>query len=149
MIYTSDIIKGLSEAIELAFGSPPTTKDIRKGFERPCTYLDMVSLSVGREALLQHSSYAFELIYFSEDSRKGYIDLLKAQKKMQELFANPIRISDTFLIYAEEVEFDFDRDEMFIVCQFEIEIFQKINDFADDSSDENMEVLSINGERSE
>lgn len=149
MIYTSDIIKGLSEAVEAAFGEPPTTKDIRKGFERPCSYLDMVSLSVGRESLLQHSSYSFELIYFSEDSRKGYIDLLKAQKKMQELFANPIRISDTFLIYAEEVEFDFDRDEMFIVCQFEIEIFQKINDFADDGSAENMESLSINGERSE
>lgn len=144
MIYLNDIIKGLSGAVESAFGKPPITKDIREGFERPCTYLDLVDMTIGRESLLEHSEMTFELVYFSNNSHSGFLDLVNAQKKMHELFTNPIRISDFFCVYAEETEFELDRDEMYVVCRFELEVFQKVDDFADEGSNENMELLDIN-----
>lgn len=143
MIHLKDIIKGLSNAVEDVFGSPPTTKDIREGFERPCTYLDLVDISVGRECLLEHSELTFELIYFAENSHIGYLQLLNAEKVIKELFANPIRIDEEFFVYAEDLEFELDRDEMYVVCRFSFDIFQKIDDFVDDGSDQNMDTLDV------
>lgn len=128
MITIIDTIRGISEWIEENFGEPPTTKDIQEGFDRPCTYVQPVEMSTSRESELRVDEYTIEITRFAEKSSEGYLELLDYQRQFTDLLERPIPVSDSFLLYPEEVEFELDRDDMFLAVSFELRNIQDSKD---------------------
>lgn len=147
MITIVEIIRAVSGMVETVFGTPPTTKDIREGFERPCTYLSELYSDVSREGKLRHETAQLELVRFAARTDRGWIDLLRAQAALTEALERPIRVDEQFHLVAEEVDFDPVREDMALYCTFSVEWFQEApeDDWRGDSKDE-MEVLEVDEE---
>lgn len=128
MITIIDTIRGISGWIETNFGEPPTTKDIQEGFDRPCTYVQPVDMSTSRESELRVDTFTIEITRFSERSSEGYLELLQYQKKFTELLEMPIPVTDSFFLFPEEVQFELDRDDMYLVVSFEVNNIQDSKD---------------------
>lgn len=136
-----DVIRAISDLVEQVFGTPPTTKDITEGFDRPCTYVQPTMMETSLEGGLLHNRYSIEIIRFGPRTRDGWLGLLEAQASLAETLWNPIPISSTFFLYPEEVDFDLRRDEMTLITSFDVDIFQ-IRPEAD-ATKEFMEELTI------
>lgn len=119
-----DAIRAISDLVEQVFGTPPTTKDITEGFDRPCTYVQPTMMETSLEGGLLHNRYSIEIIRFGPRTRDGWLGLLEAQASLAETLENPIPISSTFFLYPEEVDFDLRRDEMALITSFDVDIFQ-------------------------
>ena len=147
MITIVEIIRAVSGMVETVFGTPPTTKDIREGFERPCTYLSELYSDVSREGKLRHETAQLELVRFAARTDRGWIDLLRAQAALTEALERPIRVDEQFHLVAEEVDFDPVREDMALYCTFSVEWFQEApeDDWRGGSKDE-MEVLEVDEE---
>ncbi len=128
MIGIIDTIRGLSEWIEENFGEPPTTKDLLEGFDRPCTYIQPVDMSTSKESQLRVDEYTIEIIRFSEQSYDGYLELLDYQEKFTDLLEQPVPVSDSFLLYPEEVTFELDREDMALLVSFDVQNIQLVED---------------------
>lgn len=128
MIGIIDTIRGLSEWIEENFGEPPTTKDLLEGFDRPCTYIQPVEMSTSKESQLRVDEYTIEIIRFSEQSYDGYLELLDYQEKFTDLLEQPVPVSDSFLLYPEEVTFELDREDMALLVSFDVQNIQLVED---------------------
>lgn len=143
MIGIIETIRGISDWIEENFGEPPTTKDIQEGFDRPCTYVQPVSLTTSKESELRVDEFSVEIIRFASKSTDGYLELLNYQEKLTELLEHPIVVTKTFYVYPEEVDFELDREDMALICSFDLTNIQLVAD-ADDSGDAPlMEVLDV------
>lgn len=128
MITIIDTIRGISEWIEENFGEPPTTKDIQEGFDRPCTFVQPVDMSTSRESELRVDEFTIEITRFSEYTYDGYLELLNYQRQFTELLERPIPVTDSFLLYPEDVEFELDRDDMFLAVTFTLNNIQDSKD---------------------
>ena len=128
MIGIIDTIRGLSEWIEENFGEPPTTKDLLEGFDRPCTYIQPVEMSTSKESQLRVDEFTIEIIRFSEQSYDGYLELLDYQEKFADLLEQPVPVSDSFLLYPEEVTFELDREDMALLVSFDVQNIQLVED---------------------
>lgn len=128
MIGIIDTIRGLSEWIEENFGEPPTTKDLLEGFDRPCTYIQPVDMSTSKESQLRVDEFTIEIIRFSEQSYDGYLELLDYQEKFTDLLEQPVPVSDSFLLYPEEVTFELDREDMALLVSFDVQNIQLVED---------------------
>ncbi len=128
MIGIIDTIRGLSEWIEENFGEPPTTKDLLEGFDRPCTYIQPVEMSTSKESQLRVDEFTIEIIRFSEQSYDGYLELLDYQEKFTDLLEQPVPVSDSFLLYPEEVTFELDREDMALLVSFDVQNIQLVED---------------------
>lgn len=125
MISLIDVIRGLSGWIEANFDEPPTTKDITEGFSRPCTYVQPIEISSQSESDLLHDTFRFEIIRFSDLSYRGYLSLLNYQKKFSELLAvGYIPINSQFMIYPTEIDFELDREDMYLSVTFSVDNYQ-------------------------
>lgn len=147
MITIVEIIRAVSGMVETVFGAPPTTKDIREGFERPCTYLSELYSDVSREGKLRHETAQLELVRFAARTDRGWIDLLRAQAALTEALERPIRVDEQFHLVAEEVDFDPVREDMALYCTFSVEWFQEAPE--DDwrgGSEDKMDALDVNDE---
>lgn len=140
MITIIDTIRGISGWIEDHFGEPPTTKDIQEGFDRPCTYVQPVEMTTSREGELRVDEFTIEVTRFAEKTYEGYLELLQYQAQFTELLEAPIPVSDSFLLYPENVEFEMDRDDMYLVVSFDL---NNIQDSKDVITAPNMEVLEL------
>ena len=147
MITIVEIIRAVSGMVETVFGTPPTTKDIREGFERPCTYLSELYSDVSREGKLRHETAQLELVRFAARTDRGWIDLLRAQAALTEALERPIRVDEQFHLVAEEVDFDPVREDMALYCTFSVEWFQDTDATPAEGSTDPMLQLDINGER--
>ena len=128
MITIINTIRGISEWIEENFGEPPTTKDIQEGFDRPCTYVQPVEMSTSRESELRVDEYTIEITRFAEKSSEGYLELLDYQRQFTDLLERPIPVTSSFLLYPEEVEFELDRDDMYLAVTFTLNNIQDNKD---------------------
>lgn len=128
MIGIIDTIRGLSEWIEENFGEPPTTKDLLEGFDRPCTYIQPVEMSTSKESQLRVDEFTIEIIRFSEQSYDGYLELLDYQERFTDLLEQPVPVSDSFLLYPEEVTFELDREDMALLVSFDVQNIQLVED---------------------
>lgn len=144
MITIIDTIRGISDMIEENFGEPPTTKDIQEAFDRPCTYVQPVNISTSKESELRVDEYTIEIVRFAERSYDGYLELLQYQTVFTELLENPIPISESFYLYPEEVEFELDRDDMYLSVTFEASNIQIVDDNTDAPTMEELELEQEN-----
>lgn len=128
MIGIIDTIRGLSDWIEENFGEPPTTKDLLEGFDRPCTYIQPVDMSTSKESQLRVDEFTIEIIRFSEQSYDGYLELLDYQERFTDLLEQPVPVSDSFLLYPEEVTFELDREDMALLVSFDVQNIQLVED---------------------
>lgn len=140
MITIIDTIRGISEWIEENFGEPPTTKDIQEAFDRPGTFVQPVSLTASKESELRVEEYSIEITRFAERTYDGYLELLNYQKTFVELLEEPIPVTDTFFLYPEEVQFELDRDDMYLLVIFDLNNIQYVEDKSDAL---NMEILEL------
>lgn len=146
MITLIDTIRGISECIEETFGEAPVTKDVQEGFDRPCTFVEPVDLATSLESELRVDEITIEITRFSEFSYKGYLELLEYQKTLSELLLKPIPVSETFYLYPEDVEFELDRNDMFLVCSFALNNIQLVEAGEDVITVPTMEELELEKE---
>ena len=144
MITIIDTIRGISDMIEENFGEPPTTKDIQEAFDRPCTYVQPVNISTSKESELRVDEYSIEIVRFAERTHEGYLELLQYQATFTELLENPIQVSDSFFLYPEEVEFELDRDDMYLAVTFDLNNIQIVDDNTDAPTMEELELEQEN-----
>lgn len=147
MITEVEIIKALSGLIETVTGSPPTTKDITEGFERPCTWIRPLYIQPEAVRGLQRDYLEIEIVYFAPQSWKGWKQLLQIRSALTAALRDPVPISDTFAIYPEDLDFDPSREDMTLSCTFSIENYQLIPPTQDELDAPDMEHLRhlING----
>lgn len=146
MITLIDTIRGISECIEETFGEAPVTKDVQEGFDRPCTFVEPVDLATSLESELRADEITIEITRFSEFSYKGYLELLEYQNTLSGLLLKPIPVSETFYLYPEDVEFELDRNDMFLVCSFSLNNIQLIEADEDVITVPTMEELELEKE---
>ena len=115
-----DSIRAVSDLIEHLFGEPPTTKDIHKGFTRPCTYVQPIMIQAEKSGDLLLDTFEIQIIRLAERSEIGYLDLLYYQTKLREALEEPVPVSEDFNIYPEDVSFDINREDMALVTSFSV-----------------------------
>lgn len=141
MITIVETIRALSQVVETVFGEAPTTKDITEGFTRPCTYIQPALLETETARGLRHDTYQIEIIRFEAAKRPGYLHLLEAQRKLTEALERPVPVSDAFVLYPEDLEFELRRDEMSLTASFAVENYQLLP--PEDADTETMENLEL------
>lgn len=144
MITATEIIKALSDMIETVTGAPPTTKDVTKGFPRPCTWVRPLDIQPEAVRGLQRDLLDMEIVYFAPRSWEGWKTLLKVQADFAAVLTNPVPVSDTFLLYPEDLEFVPSREDMTLVCTFSLENYQLLP--PSDATMPVMEHLDVTGE---
>lgn len=141
MITIIDTIRAVSDLIEQIFSEAPTSKDIAKGFDRPCTYIQPIGIETERSGGLRHDTYSLQIIRFAEKSYLGYQDLLKYQIALTDALENPIPVIESFALYPENVSFSLRRDEMVLLCEFSVQNIQALPE--EDADAETMEELNL------
>lgn len=141
MITIVETIRAVSDLIEQIFGEVPTSKDITKGYDRPCTYVQPTGIETERSGGLRHDTYSLQIIRFAEKSYIGYQDLLKYQVALTDALENPVFVSEYFALYPENVSFELRRDEMVLLCEFSVQNIQELPE--DDAGVETMETLNL------
>lgn len=144
MITIIDVIRALSGVIEEVTGSAPTTKDVTEGFDRPCTWVRPLDIQPEAARGLQRDYLDMEIVYFAPRSWEGWKTLLKVQADFAAVLTNPVPVSDTFLLYPEDLEFVPSREDMTLVCTFSLENYQLLP--PEDGSLPDMEVLELETE---
>lgn len=141
MITIVETIRAVSDMIEQIFSEAPTSKDITKGYDRPCTYVQPTVIETELFGGLRHDTYSLQIIRFAEKSYIGYQDLLKYQVALTDALENPVFVSESFALYPENVSFELRRDEMVLLCEFSV---QNIQELPEDGADmETMETLNL------
>lgn len=138
-----DVIKALSGMIETVTGSPPTTKDVTEGFDRPCTWIRPLSIDPEAVRGLQRDYLEIEIVYFAPKSREGWNTLLHVQAALTEALREPVAVSETFAIYPEDLEFVPIREDMTLVCTFNLENYQLIPPTQEEIDRPDMERLEL------
>ena len=99
MIYETDIIRELSKRIKKFF---PTIKvenqDIKNTFkERPCFFVRSIQTVDTQTATnFELNSFSFEVVYFSEENNKGYLELLQVKRLLKAILNKPLKIVKTW-----------------------------------------------------
>ena len=141
MITLVDTIRAISDALATLFGSHPVTKDIDEGVERPCTYVEPVPpIETERYGALRIDTYTIRIFRFEEERETGYLDLLQDWEKLQNVFENPIPVSDTFLLYPEDIKFDISRADMALSVEFTVQNAQEVDEAEEAETMQNLAV---------
>lgn len=140
MITTVEIIRALSGMAEDIFGRPPETKDIRE-ITRPCVYLTPILTAQSRESALRGIEQQFELVYFAERTEQGYRALLTAEAALMDALEQPIEVCEEFHIVPEDLDYDFNREDMALTAEFTVRYYQGATELPEPGSDELMEEL--------
>lgn len=135
-----DVIQAVSGMIEAEFGAPPTTKDIREGFDRPCFYAEPYQMRRDKAGDMPHDTFGIRIFYFSPRTDRGYLDLLQKQTALQDMLDASIPVSEDFLLFPEDVNFEIQREDMALIADFTVENVQMPED-TDEA--ELMEDLSL------
>ena len=141
MITIVETMRALSDLIEGVFGDAPTSKDITKGFDRPCTYLQATGIDTEKTGEMRHDTFAFQIIRSAERTDLGYLNLLEAQAKLTEALEKPVVVEEFFLLYPENVSFELRRNEMVLLTSFSVDNFQVLP--PEDAEAETMETLHL------
>lgn len=141
MITIIDTIRAVSDLMEEIFDEAPTSKDITHGFDRPCTYVQPTGIETERSGGLRHDTYSLQIIRFAERSYLGYQDLMKYQIALTDALEQPIPVSESFVLYPENVSFSLRRDEMVLLCEFSVQNIQALPE--EDADAEIMETLNL------
>ena len=145
MIGLTEVIAGVSAMIEEVFGAPPVTKDVREGFETPCTYLTPIDTTLDRTGDLRHETYYLEIVRYGATSYQGYLQLLRDHKALTEALEGPTLVLEGFHVLPDDIDLDLDRDTMTLTATFAVELFQEAPE--DDwrgGSEEDMDALNVN-----
>lgn len=124
MITVVDVIRALSGVVESITGSPPTTKDVTEGFDRPSTWIRPLTIHPESARGLRRDYLEMELVYFATRSWRGWKELLRVQAALAEALTRPVAVSETFALYPEELEFVPSREDMTLTCTFSLENYQ-------------------------
>ena len=146
MITIIDIIRAYSGMVEELFGKPPTTKDLIEVKDRPCTYIQG-DVQTELEAGLQHDTFSMTLVYYAPFADRGYKDMLNAQHRLSAALIAPVEVDDEFHMLPDSVNIDVIREEMILVCTFEVECWQDTDAIPVEGSTDPMLQLDINGKR--
>lgn len=141
MVTIVETIRAVSDVLETVFGDAPTTKDITRGFDRPCTYLQMTNAETEKTGDARHDTYMFQIIRFAERTDVGYLSLLEDQGKLAEALEKPVVVEEFFFLYPENVSFELRRDEMVLLTSFSVQNFQVLPE--EDAGAEDMETLNL------
>lgn len=138
-----DAIRAVSGVVEHLFGQPPTDQDIHEGFERPCTYVQAVSMNASGSGPVLEDAFDMEIIRLAQRRREGYLELLDYQAKLRLALAEPIPVSENFFLYPEDVSFRLDRGDMALVASFTVNNVQLRPD-PEDLGAVDMDELELN-----
>lgn len=141
MITAIDVIRALSGVVETVTGSPPTTKDVTEGFDRPSTWIRPLTINPEAARGLQRDYLEMEIVYFATRSWKGWKELLQVQAGLAAVLTDPVYVNEDFAIYPEDIEFVPNREDMTLVCTFNLENYQLIPPTQDEIDRPNMEHL--------
>lgn len=147
MITVIEVIKALSGVVESVTGSPPTTKDVTEGFDRPSTWIRPITIQPEMAHELQRDYLQMEIVYFATRSWMGWRELLHVQAGLAAILTRPVMVNEDFAIYPENIEFEPSREDMTLVCTFDLENYQLIPPTQDELDAPDMEHLRhlING----
>ena len=146
MITIIDVIRAYSGLVEELFGKPPTTKDLIEVKDRPCTYVQG-DVETELDAGMQHDTFSMSLVYYAPFDDRGYKDLLHAQHQLSAALIAPVEVEEEFHLLPDGVDIDVIREEMVLVCTFELECWQETDAIPVEGSTDTMLQLDINGER--
>lgn len=126
MITIIDIIRGFSDLLERELGKPPMTKDITefKPGDRPCSFIEPTDIRRTRESGMLHEEIDLQIVCFAPETHRGWGDLLKVQHQLGLALTLPVEITEDFLVFPEDVDFQVFRDEMYLVCEFTLDNWQ-------------------------
>lgn len=141
MVTIVETLRAMSNLIEQVFDEAPTTKDITKGFTRPCTYLQVTNAETEKTGEARHDTFSFQVIRFAERTDVGYLGLLEDQGKLAEALEKPVVVEEFFFLYPEDVSFELRRDEMVLLTSFSVQNFQVLPE--EDAGAETMETLNL------
>lgn len=135
-----DTLHAVSGLVEVLFGEPPTSKDIHEGFTRPCTYVQPILMQTENSGDLRLDTFEIQIIRLAERAETGYLELLQYQATLREALEEPIKVSDSFFIYPEEVSFELSREDMALTASFEVTNVQLRPETGEEDYMEDLEI---------
>ena len=135
-----DTLHAVSGLVEALFGEPPTSKDIHEGFTRPCTYVQPTPIQAENSGDLRLDTFGIQIIRLAERAETGYLELLQYQATLREALEDPIKVSDSFFIYPEEVSFELSREDMALTASFEVTNVQLRPETGEEDYMEDLEI---------
>lgn len=118
-----------------------SSTSIVEGISRPSMYLDLSNNKTNKfNFYIKERNLKVELFYFATIRDNAKIELLKIQDILENAFLEEIKVSDTFYFPVSEVEFDVNKTDGYLTCNFELYSLENI-EFVDLS--EYMETLEI------
>jgi len=135
-----DVVKAVSGLIEAEFGMPPTTKDIREGYPRPCFYVEPYQMRCGTAGDMRDDIFGIRIFYFSKRAETGFLDLLEKQTVLRDQLDGPVPISEDFYLYPEDLDFELKREDMALITSFTVENVQLPEDTDPSEYMENLEI---------
>lgn len=106
MVKYTDILKAINTQITTAFPDIEIqSKDITEGFDRPCFFVDFVSMAASEMMNYYRSRKTTIVIYyFPSDIYKNRIEILQKQDKLEEIFMKILKVNESFIITINETE---------------------------------------------
>jgi hypothetical protein len=135
-------IKAITETVEAAFPNANImNKDRKKGYERPCIYIDVEGGSDDLSEDFIQQTHNIAVYYFADSINKGFLELLKIRNQFTNLLRKRINVDGDFFIHAENINYDISSLDMALKVTFDITTAQ-IPDDTDES--EYIENLNLN-----
>jgi hypothetical protein len=80
------------------------SNDIKKGFERPCFYVEFEGMKKSNFNLVMvDRNITARIYYFPTDRNKYRIELLEVQEILEKIFNSPIMVNESFAITVDEI----------------------------------------------
>lgn len=142
-----DIYKAIIDTVNLTLVDTDfvdtkfSSTSIVENITRPSLYLDFQNNKTNKANHdTKERNLKVELFYFATIRNNAKIELLKIQDILENAFLEEIKVSDTFYFPVSEVEFDVNKTDGYLTCNFELYSLENI-EFVDLS--EYMETLEI------
>ena len=136
-----EIIKAISDKLR-ALKYPIKDVDITKEIPRPCLVIEADGINDSKAAVgLDGERVNLVLYYFAQRREKGYVELLKCQKDIKQLFNGALEVAKGFYVTVNELDFNISKSDMALIATFEVYTVQGADEGSGLDPDEGAELM--------
>ena len=124
-----EIINAISGKLR-ALKYPIKDVDITKEIPRPCLVIEADGINDSKAAVgLDGERVNLVLYYFAPRREKGYVELLKCQKDVKQLFNGALEVTKGFYVTVDELDFNVNKSDMALIATLEVYTVQNTDEY--------------------
>lgn len=140
MADVGDILTKVTDMLQKTFDIEVIDKDIEEDILRPAFVIDADEITKDKFGLMDHISFRLHVYYFAPSIHSGFADLYGILDNLMDLFAERIKINDTFNFTIEEQQATIYRADMAVEFVGLVDI---VNPYIEDAEGVDMLDLDV------